>query len=126
MIVTKRIYEPVDERDGYRVLIDRLWPRGVSKTAAHLDEWAKAVAPSTELRHWYGHDPAKWEEFQRRYAAELDNPEAQAVLEALAKRAKRGRVTVLYSAKEGTISNAEALAHMLQARGARTQTAAHR
>lgn len=126
MIVTKRIYEPVDERDGYRVLIDRLWPRGVSKTAAHLDEWAKAVAPSTELRHWYGHDPAKWEEFQRRYAAELDNPEAQAVLEALAKRAKRGRVTVLYSAKEGTISNAEALAHMLRARGARTQTAAHR
>lgn len=126
MIVTKRIYEPVDERDGYRVLIDRLWPRGVSKTAAHLDEWAKAVAPSTELRHWYGHDPAKWEEFQRRYAAELDNPEAQAVLEALAKRAKRGRVTVLYSAKEGTISNAEALAHMLRARGARTQMAAHR
>ena len=117
MIVTKRIYEPVDERDGYRVLIDRLWPRGVSKTAAHLDEWAKAIAPSTELRHWYGHDPAKWEEFQRRYAEELDNPEAQAVLDALAKRAKRGRVTVLYSAKEGTISNAEALAHMLEARG---------
>lgn len=126
MIVTKRIYEPVDERDGYRVLIDRLWPRGVSKTAALLDEWAKAIAPSTELRQWYGHDPAKWEEFQRRYAEELDNPEAQAVLDALAKRAKRGRVTILYSAKEGTISNAEALAHMLEARGARTHPAAHR
>lgn len=126
MIVTKRIYEPVYERDGYRVLIDRLWPRGVSKTAAHLDEWAKAIAPSTELRQWYGHDPAKWEEFQRRYAEELDNPEAQAVLDALAKRAKRGRVTILYSAKEGTISNAEALAHMLEARGARTHPAAHR
>ena len=126
MIVTKRIYEPVDERDGYRVLIDRLWPRGVSKTAAHLDEWAKAIAPSTELRHWYGHDPAKWEEFQRRYAEELDNPEAQAVLDALAKRAKRGRVTVLYSAKEGTISNAEALAHMLEARGGHAHTTAHR
>lgn len=126
MIVTKRIYEPVDERDGYRVLIDRLWPRGVSKTAALLDEWAKAIAPSTELRQWYGHDPAKWEEFQRRYAEELDNPEAQAVLDALAKRAKRGRVTILYSAKEGTISNAEALAHMLEARGARAHPAAHR
>jgi uncharacterized protein YeaO (DUF488 family) len=126
MIVTKRIYEPVDARDGYRVLIDRLWPRGVSKTAACLDEWAKAVAPSTELRHWYGHDPAKWEEFQRRYAGELDNPEAQAVLEALAKRAKRGRVTLLYSAREATISNAEALAHILEARGARTHAPAHR
>ena len=126
MIVTKRIYEPVDERDGYRVLIDRLWPRGVSKTAAHLDEWAKAIAPSTDLRHWYGHDPAKWEEFQRRYAEELDNPEAQAVLDALAKRAKRGRVTILYSAKEGTISNAEALAHMLEARGGHAHPAAHR
>lgn len=126
MIVTKRIYEPVEDRDGYRVLIDRLWPRGVSKTAARLDEWAKAIAPSNELRHWYGHDPAKWEEFQRRYARELDNPEAQAVLEALAKRARRGRVTLLYSTREANISNAEALTHMLEARGARTHVSAHR
>ena len=126
MIVTKRIYEPVDERDGYRVLIDRLWPRGVSKTAAHLDEWAKAIAPSNELRHWYGHDPAKWDEFQRRYAEELENPEAQAVLDALAKRGRRGRVTLLYSAKHGAISNAEALLQLLEARAGRTQAAAHR
>ncbi|HEV2180937.1 MAG TPA: DUF488 family protein [Gemmatimonadaceae bacterium] len=126
MIVTKRIYEPVDERDGYRVLIDRLWPRGVSKTAAHLDEWAKTIAPSNALRQWYGHDPAKWEEFRRRYAEELDTPEAQAVLEALAKRAKRGRVTLLYSAREATISNAEALVHVLEAHGARTPASAHR
>lgn len=126
MIVTKRIYEPVDERDGYRVLIDRLWPRGVSKTAAHLDEWAKTISPSNALRQWYGHDPAKWEEFQRRYAEELDTPEAQAVLDALAKRAKRGRVTLLYSAREATISNAEALVHLLEARGARTPASAHR
>lgn len=126
MIVTKRIYEPVDERDGYRVLIDRLWPRGVSKTAAHLDEWAKVIAPSAELRQWYGHDPAKWDEFQRRYAEELDNPESQAVLDALAKRARRGRVTLLYSTREAAISNAEALAHMLEARGARAHTPAHR
>lgn len=126
MIVTKRIYEPVDARDGYRVLIDRLWPRGVSKTAARLDEWAKAIAPSNELRQWYKHDPAKWEEFQRRYARELDNPEAQAVLEALAKRARRGRVTLVYSAREATISNAEAVAHMLEARGAPAPVSAHR
>src|SRR6185312_6100097 len=90
MIVTKRIYEPVGERDGYRVLIDRLWPRGVSKTAAHLDECAKAIAPSNELRHWYDNDHAKSEEFQRRYRKELENAEAQAVLDALAKRARRG------------------------------------
>ena len=120
MIVTKRIYEPVDERDGYRVLIDRLWPRGVSKTAARLDEWAKTISPSNELRHWYGHDPAKWEEFQRRYAKELDNEEAQAVLHALIARAKRGRVTLLYSARDASISNAEALLRLLEARGAHT------
>lgn len=126
MIVTKRIYEPVGERDGYRVLIDRLWPRGVSKTAARLDEWAKALAPSNELRKWYEHDPAKWEEFQRRYAQELDNPESQAVLDTLAKRARRGRVTLLYSTREATISNAEALAHMLESLGARTHASGHR
>ena len=126
MIVTKRIYEPVGERDGYRVLIDRLWPRGVSKTAAHLDEWAKAIAPSNELRHWYDHDPAKWEEFQRRYRQELDNAEAQAVLDALAKRARRGRVTLLYGAKSGEISNAEALVRILEHVGSHTNAAAQR
>ena len=126
MIVTKRIYEPADERDGYRVLIDRLWPRGVSKTAARLDEWAKTISPSNELRHWYGHDPAKWEEFQRRYAKELDNEEAQAVLHALIARAKRGRVTLLYSARDASISNAEALLRLLEARGAHTQAHADR
>ncbi|HKV51817.1 MAG TPA: DUF488 family protein [Gemmatimonadaceae bacterium] len=112
----KRVYEAADQKDGYRVLVDRLWPRGVSKTRAKLDEWAKAIAPSDDLRHWYNHDPAKWGEFQRRYANELDIPEAQPVLDALAKRGKRGRVTLLYSTKEGPISNAAALMSMLQAR----------
>jgi uncharacterized protein YeaO (DUF488 family) len=117
MIVMKRVYEGVDPRDGYRVLVDRLWPRGVSKTAAKLDEWAKAISPSTELRQWYGHDPAKWEEFERRYATELENDAAQDTLDALARRGKRGRVTLLYSAKNGEISNAAALVRMLEARG---------
>ncbi|MGH7648639.1 MAG: DUF488 domain-containing protein [Gemmatimonadaceae bacterium] len=117
MIVMKRVYESVDPRDGYRVLVDRLWPRGVSKTAAKLDEWAKAISPSTELRQWYGHDPAKWEEFERRYAKELENDAAQDTLDALARRGKRGRVTLLYSAKSGEISNAAALVRMLEARG---------
>lgn len=122
MIVTKRVYDDVDPRDGYRVLVDRLWPRGVSKTAAKLDEWAKAISPSNELRQWYGHDPAKWEQFERRYAQELANGEAQGILDALARRGKRGRVTLLYSAKSGEISNAAALVRMLE----RRSTAAHR
>lgn len=119
MIVMKRVYEAAHEQDGYRVLVDRLWPRGVSKTRAKLDEWAKAIAPSDDLRHWYNHDPAKWDEFQRRYANELDTAEAQPMLDALARRGKRGRVTLLYSAKDGPISNAAALLSMLEARAVR-------
>jgi uncharacterized protein YeaO (DUF488 family) len=121
MIVMKRVYDDADPRDGYRVLVDRLWPRGVSKTAAKLDEWAKAISPSTELRQWYGHDPAKWEEFERRYAQELENDAAREILDSLARRGKRGRVTLLYSAKSGEISNAAALVRMLGHRGAARQ-----
>lgn len=116
MIGMKRVYDAADVKDGYRVLVDRLWPRGVSKARAKLDEWAKAIAPSDDLRHWYNHDPAKWDEFQLRYANELDTPEAQSMLDALARRGKRGRVTLLYSAKDGPISNAAALMRMLDAR----------
>lgn len=116
MIEMKRVYEAADPHDGYRVLVDRLWPRGVSKTRAKLDEWAKAIAPSDDLRHWYNHDPEKWDEFQQRYAKELDTPDAQPMLDALARRGKRGRVTLLYSAKNGPISNAAALKHLLEAR----------
>ncbi len=71
----KRAYEPATDGDGYRVLVDRLWPRGVSKDKAHLDTWMKDIAPSTELRRWFGHDPARWDEFERRYRAELAEPE---------------------------------------------------
>src|SRR5512146_1002831 len=90
MIVTKRAYEPAAAADGYRVLIDRLWPRGVSKAKARLDAWEKDVAPSRELREWYGHDPAKWPEFRRRYMRELRAPTAKVVLDDLVHRAKRG------------------------------------
>src|SRR5579872_5309638 len=78
MIATKRAYEPYAPSDGYRVLIDRLWPRGLSKANAHLDAWAKEIAPSRELREWYEHDPAKWPEFRERYAKELKAPAAHA------------------------------------------------
>jgi uncharacterized protein YeaO (DUF488 family) len=93
----KRVYEPASEDDGYRVLVDRIWPRGVSKQQARLDEWDKDVAPSTELRAWFGHDPAKFEEFRTRYLAELrDNPG----LEHLRERAEHGVVTLVYSAHD--------------------------
>lgn len=93
----KRVYEPASEDDGYRVLVDRIWPRGVSKQQARLDEWDKDVAPSTELRAWFGHDPAKFEEFRTRYLAELrDNPG----LERLRERAEHGVVTLVYSAHD--------------------------
>jgi uncharacterized protein YeaO (DUF488 family) len=93
----KRVYEPASEDDGYRVLVDRIWPRGVSKQQARLDEWEKDVAPSTELRAWFGHDPAKFQEFRTRYLAELrDNPG----LERLRERAEHGVVTLVYSAHD--------------------------
>jgi uncharacterized protein YeaO (DUF488 family) len=116
MILTKRAYEPATESDGYRVLIDRLWPRGVSKAKARLDAWEKDVAPSRELREWYGHDPAKWPEFRRRYAQELRASAARIVLDDLAKRARRGPVTLVYSSKAAAISDVAVLEQLLKRR----------
>lgn len=103
----KRVYDAAADADGTRVLIDRLWPRGVSKEAARIDLWLKDVAPSHELRRWFAHDPAKWEEFQRRYASELRRaPDAVAQLTALA---RRGQVTLLFASQELAHNNAIAL-----------------
>lgn len=115
-MVTKRVYEPYASSDGYRVLIDRLWPRGVSKEKAHVDLWAKEISPSNELRSWYGHDPEKWREFQKRYKEEIKRPEARAVLDALVARAKQSRVTLLFSSKAADISNAAVLERLLNRR----------
>jgi uncharacterized protein YeaO (DUF488 family) len=94
----KRAYEPVNVEDGTRVLVDRLWPRGVSKVDAALDQWMKEIAPSTELRKWFGHDPDRWEEFCRRYSAELhQNTELLSRLRSLA---RQGPVTLVYSAHD--------------------------
>jgi uncharacterized protein YeaO (DUF488 family) len=114
MIAIKRAYEAASPRDGYRVLIDRLWPRGVSKAKVKLDSWEKDVAPSRELREWYGHDPAKWPEFRRRYTRELRAPGAKAVLEDLTRRAKRGRVTLVYASRAAEISDVAVLEHILR------------
>ena len=116
MIATKRAYEPADPSDGYRVLIDRLWPRGVSKAKAHLDEWAKDIAPSAELRKWYGHDPAKWKEFKSRYLRELRSPAARKVLDHLVRRARRGRVTLVYASRAADISDVEVIQQKLRRR----------
>ncbi len=117
---TKRVYDKPAPSDGRRILIDRLWPRGLSKSAAKIDFWAKAVAPSNELRRWYQHDPAKWAEFRRRYYAELDaNPAGLAELRA---HLGRGTVTLLYGSKETRLNNATALCEYLGARRRRRLT----
>lgn len=113
MIVTRRAYEPSAPSDGYRVLIDRLWPRGVSKVRAQLDAWEKDVAPSSALHEWYQHDPAKWPEFQTRYTQELRAPAAKAVLDDLVRRATRGRVTLVYASRAAAISDVAVLEQLL-------------
>ena len=103
----KRVYEPPASDDGSRILVDRLWPRGVSKKAAVLDEWLKDIAPSTELRQWFGHDPARWEEFRQRYAEEVR--EKASLLESLRARAQQSRITLVYSAHDEVHNHAVAL-----------------
>jgi uncharacterized protein YeaO (DUF488 family) len=112
----KRIYEPVLDEDGYRVLVERLWPRGMSKELAKLDAWEKEIAPSNALRRWYGHDPEKWEEFQERYERELEAPEVQEILHNLVRRGQRGIVTLLYASRAGEISGAAVLRRVLLGR----------
>lgn len=113
-IRVKRVYDPPAAGDGLRVLVDRLWPRGLSKAAAHVDRWARELAPSDALRNWYRHDAAKWTEFKRRYRAELAR--SGAALDALATQARRRRVTLLFGSKEPRLNNAHALKAMLEAR----------
>ncbi|MDI3316604.1 MAG: DUF488 domain-containing protein [Bacillota bacterium] len=114
MIRVKRVYEPAEERDGLRFLVDRLWPRGLRREAARIDRWLKEVAPSDGLRRWFAHDPARWEEFQRRYGAELEaQPESW---RPLAEAARAGDVTLLYSARDEAHNNAVALKAFLEAR----------
>jgi len=103
----KRAYEPPASDDGTRILIDRLWPRGVRKAAAEIDEWMKEIAPSTELRKWFGHDPARWPEFRRRYRSEIQRHEAE--LGRLRELARNGPVTLVYSAHDAAHNDAVVL-----------------
>lgn len=109
----KRVYDEPAASDGTRVLVDRLWPRGLSKERAHVDVWLKEVAPSDELRKWFAHDPAKFAEFRRRYHEELQTGEGQAALEKLRALKKQGSVTLLFSAHDSQHNNAIVLHDLL-------------
>ncbi len=100
MVKVKRAYEPAQRADGFRVLVDRLWPRGVTKQAARIDLWAKDLAPSPELRKWFGHDPDRFAAFTVRYRQELARQPARTALEDLVRRASRGSVTLVYGARD--------------------------
>ena len=110
-ILIKRVYEPWAKTDGFRVLVDRLWPRGISKNDAHIDLWLREIGPSTVLRRWFNHEPARWVEFQRRYHAELK--EKTPLLASIIKQAKTEPVTLLYSAKDEQHNQAVALQSFL-------------
>ena len=103
----KRVYDNPAKADGRRVLVDRLWPRSLTKKEARLDDWLKEIAPSTQLRKWFGHDPARWTEFKKRYAAELEGQREQ--VEQLARQARKRTVTLLFAAKDIEHNNAAAL-----------------
>ncbi|MFE5889892.1 DUF488 domain-containing protein [Streptomyces sp. NPDC002285] len=111
----RRVYEAPEPEDGVRVLVDRLWPRGLSKDAAHVDEWPKGLTPSTELRRWYHAGEGSYEEFADRYEAELAAPEAAGLLDQVRKLAGKGAVTLLTSSKTPEQSHAAVLARLLQA-----------
>ena len=111
----KRVYEPRGSDDGYRVLVDRLWPRGVSKENAAVDLWLREIAPSDELRKWFGHDPARWREFRRRYFTELE--EKSELVAQIRDRARTGVVTLLFGARDEENNQAVALKEYMQVKG---------
>ena len=111
----RRVYEQASPGDGQRFLVDRLWPRGLARSAAHLDEWVKAVAPSDDLRRWYGHDPARFAEFRRRYVKELGEPDRARALTHLNEAAREGTITLLTATKDAARSEAEVLAELVRA-----------
>ena len=111
-IQTKRVYEPATKDDGFRVLVDRLWPRGVTKAEARLDLWAKDVAPSTDLRNWFAHEPQRFDEFAQRYEAELGGN--QDATKSLVAAAGGERITLIYAAKDPVVNHAAVLMQYLQ------------
>lgn len=121
MIKLKRIYEPHSPNDGRRFLVERLWARGVTREAARLDGWLKDLAPSPRLRQWFGHDPARWREFEHRYRKELQAPDKQLLLRQLTEDARVGTVTLVYAARDTEHNSAVVLKQVLERRHLKTQ-----
>jgi len=117
MVQIKRVYHEPSPEDGRRILVDRVWPRGCKKEWLRLDGWAKDLAPSTELRKWFGHDPQKWEEFRLRYRKELQQPEAHRALQELGKLARTETMTLLYSAADTQHNQAVVLKEFIERTG---------
>ncbi len=114
MIVIKRAYDPQSRTDGIRILVDRLWPRGVKKEEAHVKKWMRELGPSNELRKFFAHDPARWREFRKRYLAELESPEAAPLLAEMVEIAGKGNLTLVYSAKDQEHNQAVVLKELLE------------
>ncbi len=112
----QRAYDEPGPRDGYRVLVDRVWPRGRTKAQLRLDEWARDLGPSAELRRWFGHDPARWDEFEARYHLELADPERQRALDALAERVRHGPLTLVFGARDPIHNQARVIAAEVESR----------
>ena len=113
-VKVKRIYDPATKDDGYRILVDRMWPRGLKKTDANVDLWLKDIAPSGPLRKWFNHEPGKWDEFQKRYAQELN--EKKHLIEQIEGKMRTGKVTLLFGSREEHNNNANALNNYLERR----------
>jgi uncharacterized protein YeaO (DUF488 family) len=109
----KRAYEKPGSRDGYRVLVDGLWPRGIKKEDLRIDQWMRAIAPSTKLRKWYGHEPEKWEGFRKRYRRELSASPRDGLLDELVNRARKGRLTLVFGARAPERSNAAVIEELI-------------
>ena len=118
-IRVRRAYDPPLPEDGRRVLVERLWPRGMKKEKLFLNAWLKELAPSDDLRRWFSHDPARWEEFQQRYRQELRGPRQQQLIDELAEQASRRNVTLIYSSREERFNNANALRQIIEERSHR-------
>ena len=115
----KRVYDPAGVEDGERFLAERLWPRGISRRQACLTAWLKDLAPSPALRKWFGHDPKRWDEFRRRYRAELREPDKGPLLAKLAAKARRGDITLVFAARDEERNSAVVLKRVLESRGNR-------
>jgi uncharacterized protein YeaO (DUF488 family) len=113
MIAIKRAYEPPSRADGVRILVDRVWPRGVKKENAHLRKWMRDLGPSSQLRKFFGHDPARWDEFRKRYLAEIERPETAPMLAELTDLAREGTLTLVYGAKDEQHNQAVVLKELL-------------